>query len=127
MRLMAAVLKSTPLLREDHCVALSRFLPRAREDSGHVRGELKGCSPAATRYSQHDRLTRGGQPTRAISIIVAVLWKVFGARLVLAISPSWRNSPSGRSPVSQDAASAYEIALGVAFGSLLSDVVTRVT
>ena len=43
------------------------------------------------------------------------------------ISPSWRNSPSGRSPVSQDAASAYEIAPGVAFGSPLPDVVTRVT
>ena len=38
-----------------------------------------------------------------------------------------QNLPSGRSPVSQDAASAYEIALGVASASSLSDAVTHVT
>lgn len=58
---------------------------------------------------------------RIFTVIVAMLLRVFQARLALA------NSPSGRSPVSQDAASAYEIALGIASGSLLSDAVTQVT
>ena len=76
---------------------------------------------AATLFWQRSIALRLRPPSEALAVIVATLFRVFHARLDLA------NSPSGRSPVSQDAASAYEIALGVVSGSSLPDAVTRVT
>jgi hypothetical protein len=85
-------------------------------------GAVVARGTAATPFLRNDR-SRFDCARRAqrLPVIVAALLRVFHARLALA------NSPSGRSPASQDTASAYEIALGVVSGSLLPDAVTRVT
>jgi hypothetical protein len=92
-----------------------------RDLAAFARGGDVVRGTAATLF--HATMHRGSTaPKRSLSCVsVALLFRVFHARLALA------NSPSGRTPVSQDAASAYEIALGIASGSLPSDAVARVT
>jgi hypothetical protein len=130
MRLMAAVLASmrSSVIGPTPASQIGRSKTGTLVTSATFATERCGARPGGHPVSrQRVRAIAPSQQAGADRIIVATPLKVLHARLVLAISPSWRNSPSGRSPVSQDAASAYEIAPGVAFGSLLPGVVTRVT
>lgn len=130
MRFMAAVLASmrSSVIGPTPASPIGRSKTGTLVTSATFATERCGARPGGHPVSRQGvRAIALSQQVGANRMIVAALLKVLHARLVLAISPSWRNSPSGRSPVSQDAASAYEIAPGVAFGSLLPGVVTRVT
>jgi hypothetical protein len=61
-------------------------------------------------------------------VIAAAMFQGASRETRSRTSPSWRETlPPGALPRRRTRASAYEIAPGVATGSLLSEVVTRVT
>jgi hypothetical protein len=95
--------------------------PGRPEDSGRDDGLARRACRRPPDCCATSREHWGASAKRLQRLVLNAGSTVFCARLVLAISPS------GRSPASQDAASAYEIAPGVTSGSLLPDTVTRVT
>ena len=114
-------------------VAPWQATPSFRHHRGHLpcrtgqhtlaRGSASPCGPTATRYRATPR-------ARLAKYQYA---EVATAKLCRDLEGASRETRSHnlslveKSPVSQDAASAYEIAPGVAFGSLFPGVVTRVT